>query len=75
MDTIINFNEKMPEEPLVKAFENAKTADLCLVLGSSLTVSPACKVPGMVGKSKDGRLVICNLQRFAIHSLFVAKTF
>ncbi len=40
-DTIIHFSESLPQEPLRKAFEHAEKADLCLVLGSSLTVTPA----------------------------------
>ncbi|KAH7354011.1 NAD-dependent deacetylase sirtuin-7 [Plectosphaerella cucumerina] len=67
-DTIINFGEFLPEAPLERAREHAKKADLCLVLGSSLTVPPACTIPETVGKRKGVRgrmapqLSICNLQ-------------
>ncbi|KAI1706775.1 sir2 family domain-containing protein [Ditylenchus destructor] len=37
-DTIINFSESLPEKPLKDGFINARRADLCLVLGSSLTI-------------------------------------
>lgn len=48
VDSIVNFGEDLPEDTLKTAFENADKADLCLVLGSSLTVTPACKVPEKV---------------------------
>ncbi|KAK7447139.1 NAD-dependent deacetylase sirtuin-7 [Colletotrichum acutatum] len=69
LDTIINFGEYLPAEPLALARSNARKADLCLALGSSLTVPPACTIPETVGKKKrtktypnGGTLVICNLQ-------------
>ncbi|KAF4778069.1 NAD-dependent deacetylase sirtuin-7 [Colletotrichum scovillei] len=69
LDTIINFGEYLPAQPLALARSNARKADLCLALGSSLTVPPACTIPETVGKKKrtktypaGGTLVICNLQ-------------
>jgi mono-ADP-ribosyltransferase sirtuin 6 len=63
-DTIINFSEPLPERELTLAFEHASKADLCLVLGSSLTVNPANEIPEVVGKRRrrGAKLVICNLQ-------------
>lgn len=61
-DTIINFGEHLPAQPLKLARHHAKIADLCLVLGSSLTVPPASTIPESVGKKKGGKLAICNLQ-------------
>jgi len=62
LDSIVNFDEYLPEEPLEKARANAKKADLCLVLGSSLTVPPANGIPEIVGLKKGAKLAICNLQ-------------
>ncbi|KAK4202081.1 putative mono-ADP-ribosyltransferase sirtuin, partial [Triangularia verruculosa] len=62
LDTIINFGEYLFEQPLELARQNARKADLCLVLGSSLTVPPACSIPELVGKSKKAKLAVCNLQ-------------
>lgn len=62
MDSIINFNEFLPEKPLELAREAGSEADLCLVLGSSLTVPPACLIPAEVGENKEAKLVIVNLQ-------------
>jgi len=46
---------------------------LCLVLGSSLTVKPACNMPGTVGENPNGRLVICNLQNTPYDSVASLK--
>ncbi|KAK4155840.1 DHS-like NAD/FAD-binding domain-containing protein [Chaetomidium leptoderma] len=66
-DTIINFTEPLPARELELALEHAQNkADLCLVLGSSLTVTPANEIPEAVGNSRrrggGAKLVICNLQ-------------
>ena len=61
-DSLIHFGEDLPEQALQLAFDHAKRADLCLVLGSSLTVTPANEIPETVGKRKDGKLILCNLQ-------------
>jgi len=52
VDSIINFGEMLPQDSIQEAFEKAQIADLCLVLGSSLTVSPACDIPKTVGEKK-----------------------
>ncbi|KAL9110399.1 MAG: hypothetical protein Q9227_005130 [Pyrenula ochraceoflavens] len=62
-DTIINFGEDLPEEAFNLAYDHAKKADLCLVLGSSLTVTPANTIPEAVGHRKKAKLAICNLQK------------
>jgi hypothetical protein len=61
-DTIINFGEDLPSHAFKLAESHAKKADLCLVLGSSLTVTPANSIPAIVGRRKGARLAICNLQ-------------
>ncbi|CAG9951926.1 unnamed protein product [Clonostachys rosea f. rosea IK726] len=67
-DSIINFGESLPEIPLDLAHHHAKLTDLCLVLGSSLTVTPANEIPESVALRRSRRavepsLVICNLQK------------
>ncbi|OOQ89082.1 silent information regulator family protein [Penicillium brasilianum] len=62
IDSIINFGEDLPKRDLDLAYQHAELADLCLVLGSSLTVTPACKIPTIVGERKGAKLAICNLQ-------------
>jgi len=68
-DTIINFGESLFEEPLEKAYAAARNADLCLVLGSSLVIPPANKIPQSIGKRKNAKLVICNLQSTELDEL------
>ena len=58
-DSIINFGEALPEQELENAFKEGDTADLCIVLGSSLRVQPANHVPRKVHKS-GGKVVICK---------------
>lgn len=62
MDTIINFGESLPTKTLETSFDHAQKAELCLAMGSSLTVTPAAEVPQTVGERQQ-RLVIVNLQR------------
>lgn len=56
----VGFGEDLPQHVLKKAWDEAGKADLCLSLGSSLLVTPACEIPAWV--TKRGRLVIVNIQ-------------
>jgi NAD-dependent SIR2 family protein deacetylase len=60
LDSIINFGENLPEKELNDGFEESGKADLCLAMGSSLTVTPAADMPLLVAKNKK-KLVIVNL--------------
>jgi len=75
VDTIINFGEDLPQDALQAGYDNAEQADLCLVLGSSLTVSPACNMPENVGKKSNGKLVICNLQKTPLDGCAALKIY
>ncbi|KAL8882755.1 MAG: hypothetical protein Q9192_007527, partial [Flavoplaca navasiana] len=68
-DTIINFSESLPAQPVHRAHHHAEKADLCLVLGSSLTVTPANEIREIVGRARTGKLFICNLQNTPIDHL------
>lgn len=52
-----------------------KKADLCLVLGSSLTVTPANEIPELVARRKATKLVICNLQETPIEELSTVRVY
>ena len=67
-DTIINFGENLNENILDLGFQNCAAADLCLVMGTSLRVSPACDMPKLTAE-KGGNLVICNLQKTPLDNL------
>lgn len=62
IDSIINFGESLPTEELDRSFKEARKCDLCIVLGSSLRVSPAAEVPAIVARNGK-KVVICNLQK------------
>ncbi|KAE9362891.1 DHS-like NAD/FAD-binding domain-containing protein [Stipitochalara longipes BDJ] len=74
-DSIVNFGEPLPAQALETAFQHAKKADLCLVLGSSLTVTPANEIPEIPGRSKKAKLVICNLQTTPLDKLSSVRIF
>jgi len=60
-DTIINFGENLPKKALEDGFAHSQESDICLVLGSSLRVTPAAHMPLETARAK-GKLVIVNLQ-------------
>ena len=62
IDTIINFNENLRESDLDLGFGHSNVADLHLVMGSSLRVTPAADMP-LQTFEKGGKLVIVNLQK------------
>eukprot|EP01061_Rhynchopus_euleeides_P027172 TRINITY_DN44256_c0_g1_i1.p1 TRINITY_DN44256_c0_g1~~TRINITY_DN44256_c0_g1_i1.p1 ORF type:complete len:534 (+),score=211.02 TRINITY_DN44256_c0_g1_i1:78-1679(+) len=63
-DNIIHFGENLPAQVIERGFAESRAADLHIVLGSSLTVSPACQMPLTTKEAKAGnKLVIVNMQR------------
>ena len=62
-DSIINFGEDLSDAAWDPAEAHSEKADLCLALGSSLTVTPAADLVETVGENKRGNLVIVNLQK------------
>eukprot|EP00928_Gymnodinium_smaydae_P021266 TRINITY_DN18280_c1_g1_i2.p1 TRINITY_DN18280_c1_g1~~TRINITY_DN18280_c1_g1_i2.p1 ORF type:complete len:552 (-),score=66.54 TRINITY_DN18280_c1_g1_i2:61-1716(-) len=62
LESTIDFGQNLPQVPLEKAADESKKADLHIVFGSSLTVSPACDMPRATAR-KGGKLVIVNLQK------------
>jgi len=60
--SVVLFGEMLPEEPFLKAAEESEKADLFIVLGSSLTVTPANQFP-LIAKESGAKLVIINLER------------
>jgi len=72
-DSIVNFGESLPEKVIGYAWENTEQCDFMLVLGSSLTVSPACWMPKKVGTNET--LAICNLQKTPLDRLSKIRVF
>ncbi|MFC0295882.1 NAD-dependent deacylase [Geobacillus jurassicus] len=57
--SVVLFGEPLPEKAIDQAWKAARHADLFLVLGSSLQVSPANQLP-IVAKRSGAKLVIIN---------------
>lgn len=66
------FGESLPEEAFAKAQELAISADVMLVLGTSLTVFPAAGLPRMTLQS-GGKIVIVNAQPTPLDDYAVAR--
>jgi mono-ADP-ribosyltransferase sirtuin 6 len=62
---------------LEESYKHATQADLCLAMGSSLTVTPAADIPKIIGKKgiADGGLVIVNLQETPLDKLASLRIF
>lgn len=60
-DTIIHFGEDLTPRRIQLAVNKAHEANLSLVLGTSMRVAPANRLPELAFKN-DGKLVIVNLQ-------------
>ena len=58
--SVVLFGEELPQEPFIKAIEESERADLFIVLGSSLTVTPANQFP-LLAKESGAKLVIVNM--------------
>lgn len=60
--SVVLFGEMLPEEALVKATMETEKAELFIVLGSSLSVSPANQFP-LLAKGRGAKLVIVNMEQ------------
>lgn len=57
--SVVLFGEMLPEAPFETAFAEASRAELFIVLGSSLSVTPANQFP-LIAKEHGAKLVIVN---------------
>ncbi|CAF1566230.1 unnamed protein product [Adineta steineri] len=60
--TTVAFTQSMPDVCLDRAVKESQICDLSLCMGTSMRVSPACKLPCMNLKSGQ-KMVIINLQK------------
>jgi NAD-dependent deacetylase len=60
--SIVLFGETLPEEAFQLALSEAQKADLFIVLGSSLSVTPANQFP-LIAKESGAKLVIVNQEK------------
>ena len=71
MDTIINFGDLLEDHIIARSETEAKSSDLCLSLGSTMQVSPAC---GLVGMGQAPlRLAVCNRQETVFDEICYRK--
>jgi len=56
----IFFGEGIPEKALNRSYQEASSADLFLVVGSSGEVQPACQIP-LLAKNRGAKLIEINL--------------
>ncbi|KAM3937373.1 NAD-dependent protein deacylase sirtuin-6 isoform 1-T1 [Leptodactylus fuscus] len=61
VDTILDWEDSLPEKDLNLADEACRKADLAITLGTSLQIKPSGNLP-LLTKRKGGKLVIVNLQ-------------
>lgn len=61
VDTIVSFGDSLPERELRAAMSHSERADVFIVLGSSLRVTPAADMPELA-LGNGGKLVIVNKQ-------------
>ncbi|KML43379.1 NAD-dependent deacylase [Cytobacillus firmus] len=59
--SVVLFGEMLPEEALDFAADETEKAELFIVLGSSLTVTPANQFP-LIAKQNGAKLVIINME-------------
>ncbi|XP_061046707.1 NAD-dependent protein deacylase sirtuin-6 isoform X3 [Eubalaena glacialis] len=60
-DTILDWEDSLPDRDLTLADEASRNADLSITLGTSLQIRPSGNLP-LATKRRGGRLVIVNLQ-------------
>jgi mono-ADP-ribosyltransferase sirtuin 6 len=66
--SIVNFGDPLPERDFNESMEHAEKADLMLIIGSSLVVTPAADLP-LITKRKGGSLVIINKGETALDKI------
>ncbi|MCE9636054.1 MAG: Sir2 family NAD-dependent protein deacetylase [Planctomycetes bacterium] len=59
---VVLFGERMPQGPTERAFDEAESCDLLIVVGSSLVVNPAARLVPQA-KQNGAKVVIVNLDR------------
>ncbi|XP_053076075.1 NAD-dependent protein deacylase sirtuin-6 [Acinonyx jubatus] len=60
-DTVLDWEDALPDRDLTLADEASRNADLSITLGTSLQIRPSGNLP-LATKRRGGRLVIVNLQ-------------
>lgn len=61
IDTILDWEDNLPDDDLEHANKETKKSDLSVCLGTSLQINPSGRIPALT-KRNGGKLVIVNLQ-------------
>eukprot|EP00794_Sanderia_malayensis_P010206 gene10206-11255_t len=61
-DTVLDWEDNLPYDDIIKAEQHSKKADLSLCLGTSMQINPSGNLPILTVKNK-GNLAICNLSQ------------
>ncbi|KAI4321721.1 hypothetical protein MLD38_035069 [Melastoma candidum] len=61
-DTVLDWEDALPQREMSSAEKHCKMADLVLCLGTSLQITPACNLP-LKSLRGGGKIAIVNLQR------------
>lgn len=67
-DFLLDWNDPLPEKELSVSEKHCEKADLCVTLGTSLRVEPACNLPFLCQKN-GGKSVVVNLQETPFDNL------
>lgn len=59
ISSVVNFKDPMPEKEMGLSYYHSKNADIFLVVGSSLSVTPAAHMP-LEAKQNGAKLIIIN---------------
>jgi mono-ADP-ribosyltransferase sirtuin 6 len=70
-DAIINFGDSLRDNQIDPAIEHCRQADVIIVLGSTLQVTPAANLC----RNKEQKLVICNRQTTQLDSRAAVRAF
>ncbi len=60
ISSIVNFGDPMPEREIAESSKQSQKCDVMLVIGSSLSVSPANQFP-LIAKGRGAKIIIINM--------------
>jgi NAD-dependent SIR2 family protein deacetylase len=60
ISSIVNFGDPIPEKEIMQSFDHSKLADVFLVVGSSLSVTPAAYCPQYALENRAALIIINN---------------
>jgi len=60
LDSVVNFGQSLPRGELEQSFKHTRNSDLFVVLGSSLTVTPAADMPNEALRNASTLVIVNN---------------